>query len=142
MKGISTGICTVAEYDNSVFYKAQCSCMSEKHEQTLLLAYEEDIDQIQLTIYSTIWTNYVHTYDDNWWERLCTSWKSQVNKWKKVWTLITTGQIEGENDFLFSSEEQVGDYIRALQLGVIKMTESREAYKSKKVQEVLSNLDS
>jgi hypothetical protein len=119
------GICKVAEYDTSVFYNVQCSCMSDKHAQTITLDIDDDV--IMLSIYSTIWTHYNNRWCDTWQEKLEHFYNSQTLKWKQVFKLIFTGQVEAENEFLFQGEEQIRDYIAALEEGLEKLNSIKES---------------
>lgn len=119
MSKLSRGICKVAEYDSSVFYNAQCSCMHDKHAQTITLDIDDDV--IMLSIYSTIWTHYNTSWCNTWQEKLEQWYNSQKLKWKQVFKLIFTGQVEAENEFMFYGEEQIRDYIAALEQGLEKL---------------------
>lgn len=120
MKEPSNRICEIANYGKSVFYKAICSCSDDKHTQTLVLDMDND-GVITLSIFSTIWTHYKYDWCDNWWERLGVWYRSQINKWKQVFTLIFTNQIEGENEFMLHGEEQIRSFIDALESGLNKI---------------------
>ncbi len=119
------GICKVTEYENAVFYKAHCDCMNDKHTQTLILDYDDNLDIITLAIHSTIWTHFNTNWCTTWTERLEQWYNSQCLKWSQVIKLIWTGQIEGENEFLFQSKEQVRDYITALEEGLEKLDRAK-----------------
>ncbi len=114
------GICKVGEYNTSIFYKAVCNCMDNDHTQDLILELDSD-GVITLSINSTIWTHYTDSWCDTWYEKLGVYYKSQCYKWKQVFKLIFTGQIKGENEFLLHSEQQIQDYINALQSGLDKL---------------------
>ena len=115
------GICKVAEYPDSVFYKAHCDCMSDNHTQTLILDYDKEFDIVTLAVHSTITTQYNTDWCTTWQERLEQWYNAQILKFNQVCKLIWTGQIEGENEFLFQSKEQVRDYIAALEEGLDKL---------------------
>lgn len=133
----SRGISKVAEYPDSIFYRATCSCLDNRHDQTLILDVDREDGLIHLSIHSDIWTKYNYVwcpdYDDeeNDWRnklryyrcKLKYWYRSEKNKWKQVFTLIFTSQIEGENEFLFNGEEQIQSYIDALQSGLDKIKE-------------------
>ncbi len=118
-----SGICMVSENSDTIFYKAHCSCGSDEHTQTLILDLDKDA-VIMLSIHSKIWTHYNNSWCDTWQERLDLWWKSQKLKWKQVYKLIFTGQIEGENEFMFYGKDQIQSYIDALQKGLNRIEDS------------------
>ncbi|RWZ87185.1 MAG: hypothetical protein EO766_11660 [Hydrotalea sp. AMD] len=120
MNNPSRNICITNDFGKTIFYKAHCSCTDDKHTQTLVLDRDQD-DVITLSIHSTIWSKYSYKWCDNWYEKLGVWLNSQKLKWKQVFILIFTDQIEGENEFMFHGEEQVQSYIDALQLGLEKI---------------------
>lgn len=104
------------EAENSVMYRAICSCTDFHHDQTLSLEYNTYNDEqpglFELTIFHEMW------YPD---------WK-EANWFKKVWKrfkvssrLLFTGYVELEGGFMFSGQDAVLDYILALKEGLKKL---------------------
>lgn len=116
----ATNICEVQQFDDYIFYKAHCSCMADEHTQTLILENDSD-GIILLSIHGTIYTHHNDSWCDKPMEKLDQWWKSQKLKWKQVFKLITTAQIEGENEFMFYGKDQIQSYIDALQDGLNRL---------------------
>lgn len=122
MDKISTGICIVSEYDDTIFFKAQCSCTDAEDEQRLCMSYNRDLQQVELLISSNLSTEYApNSYTSGMWETISDWTKSLVFNCKQVYRLLTTGILTVEASFLFESEAQIQDYITALQQGLEKL---------------------
>lgn len=119
MSETSKCICEVSSYPTAIFYKAVCCCLDDKHTQTLIL--EKDSGMIGLSIHSTIYTKYDYHWCDNWKEKVQNWFKNQTRTWKYVFTLLFTGQVEGDSEFIFQDEKQIRDYISALESGIEKL---------------------
>ena len=101
-----------------ISYRATCACTDEHHSQTLHIENIEDTDMIELTIYSQLW------YPD-WIEK---------NPFKRFWRrlkvstkLLFTGQIFLEGGFMFSGEDSIKDYVKALKEGLKKIDKSKHS---------------
>jgi hypothetical protein len=122
MVAISTGICVLSEYDNAIFFKAQCGCASSDDEQHLCMSYNDDLQDVELLVSCKVTTEYFpSSYDDTLWESVGNWVSAQLFKVKQVYRLLTTGVLTAETSFLFESEAQIQDYITALQLGLEKL---------------------
>lgn len=113
------------ESENSVMYRAVCSCTDNHHDQTLSLEYNEYNDEqpglLELTIYHEIW--YPDWKEENWFKKI----------WKRIKVsskLLFTGEVELEGGFMFSGKEAVKDYIDALSSGLKKLSDKKiKAYR-------------
>lgn len=111
----SENICKVSEYEDSIFYKAHCNCMSPEHEHCLELSYENhggENKEICLTLYSDL--AYYDIYGCKWYQKF---WK----RIKIAFSLLIGGHPEIHDCFLFNGEKAVEDYIKALQEGLEKL---------------------
>ncbi|MFQ5786705.1 MAG: hypothetical protein ACE5H1_01865 [Thermodesulfobacteriota bacterium] len=97
-----------AQYENTVFYTARCSCMG--HEQSLMLDY--DIEQPD-TVILLLNTN----LDINVW-REDGLFRSIWKRIKYASKILFTGSFEWDSDFIFQGEKQIEDYITALREGL------------------------
>ena len=121
MTTIANNISKSLELDNSIYFKAQCGCGEDSHTQTLNLDYDKECDILALHVYSTIRTHYNYHSSDNWQEKI-KIWFNNKKRWiKQLAILFFTGQIQGENEFIFTTRDQVNDYIAALQYGLSKI---------------------
>lgn len=103
---MSKNICTINEFDDSIFFKAHCGCSSDNHIQTLELEKFSE-DSISLHLYSKVYTKY---------------WKYPfLKRLYFSWRVLWDGYIEYETEFLFEGKEQILDYIKALKSGMNKL---------------------
>jgi hypothetical protein len=114
---ITTNICKVGEYDDSVFFKAICSCIS--HDTTLFLEFDKEIGDIQLTTYSEITLS--KWYSWSWWQ-------VPFKRLKIALRVLFGDMIEMEGDFIFAGEQAVKDYISALQQGLVKVKIAKDIW--------------
>jgi len=116
---ISKNVMKLNNFDDSIYYKADCSCGDSDHE--ILIEFEKDKecpDMIFLNFYKNIaW---------------CSHWGSDnifYNFWKRVKCAIKvlfTGYVELEESFIIQGEDSINDIIKALEEGkeYIKGTEN------------------
>ena len=108
-----------------IFYKAQCSCMDDHDIHTLVLEHDKDINDIVMTLQAKV------NYHEGWCHKvgIFTNllWKLQTynRRIKNVVKLLFTGYIEEEATFIFNSEEQLKDYLSALQDGLSKIQKEK-----------------
>ena len=102
-------VMTIHEFEDSVYYRAACSCGSHEHEVTIEVEIDKDINMVSINFYKNIaWCS--HWGSPNFFQRC---WL----KIKAVFKIIFTGYIELEEGFLMDSEEQIQDFINALEEG-------------------------
>ena len=96
----------VNEFDNSVIYRAACSCGSDEHDVTIELERDEEIpSMIFLNFYKKIgWCS--HWGNLNWFKRV----------WKRIKCsilMLFTGYVELEESFILS-DDNIDLFIAAL----------------------------
>lgn len=115
-------ICKVAEYNNSVFLKAHCSCIDDDHVHTLILGYDTELNLLNLEIYAksfTPWGNYDNAKTPlEKIEKIFKDWKRRIS-W--IFSIIFKGYVETETSFEFYGEDQINDYLNALQEAKLKI---------------------
>ena len=107
--------CVLQSFKDAIFYRATCSCQSEKCPITLELEIDRTFGDITLKM----------------WKKLacCTWWGTDgwfIEKWKRIlWAtrLLLTGYIEVEQAFIFDSEEHIDGFIQALTEGKERLKE-------------------
>lgn len=99
------GILKRTEYGHSKSYQVVCECMDPGHDHNLWV--ESDCNNVTVTIYTTS--------KSKWWT---------LNRWQKMWTLLTKGYIEYEAD-LIMNEQQALNYAATLNKAVADVKEFR-----------------
>lgn len=112
----STRVCTMGEFETSVFLHAHCSCGHENHSQTLEIELDEDCDIINLLIYSKIVTPYVHEPSCNapFLEKVEYFYKDWKARFSWIISIIFKGYVQAENVFTLDGDKQIEDYIDAI----------------------------
>jgi hypothetical protein len=115
---ISNKVMKVAEFDNAIFYRANCGCGSDDCGLTLELEYDPEINMVSLNMYQKLaycsWFGVSPTEKFYW-------FKDMYNRIKGALKLFFTGKIELEESFLFRESEQIDHFILALQEGMEKI---------------------
>ena len=104
---ISKNVMKTNEFQDSIYYRAACSCGSNEHDVTIEFEIDEDISTM-------IFMNF---YKNIAW---CSHW-GDLNLLKRIWKRITcslrvlfTGYIELEESFIIQGEEDIDFLIDAL----------------------------
>jgi hypothetical protein len=105
------GILKRNNYGNSMLYQVACECGDSNHDHNLWV--EADDGNITVTIYTTA--------KSKWWE---------INRWRKIWTLITKGYIEYEASLIIDKQVAL-NYADVLK-SAIKDCEKFEAERMKR----------
>jgi len=92
------GILIKKDYGDAKIYEIVCECGDCNHSHTVWVE-AEDIG-VNVTIYTQQKTK--------WWK---------INRWQKIWTLLTKGYIEVESD-LIMGEQQALNYAETLKKAV------------------------
>ena len=92
------GILERRDYGHSKSYQVVCECHDAGHDHNIWV--EADHDRVMVTIYTTA--------KSQWWK---------LNRWQKIWTLLTKGYIEYETD-LIMTEQQAINYADTLKKAV------------------------
>jgi hypothetical protein len=108
------GILKIRDFGTSVSYKVTCECGDDSHSHNIWV--EADDSGVSVTIFTTA--------KSKWW---------QLNRWKKIWTLLTKGYVEYEADVIMS-EQQALNYSATLAEAVkqVKQREQERKFMSKK----------
>ena len=104
---ISKNIMKTDEFENSIFYRAACSCGSNEHDITIEFEIDKEIpSMLFLNFYKNIaWCS--HWGDLNWFEKV----------WKRIkcsLKMLFTGYVELEESFIIEGEEDIDFFIDAL----------------------------
>ena len=110
---ISNKVMKMDEFNEAVFYKADCSCGSDDHITTIEMEYDHRINDISLNFYKTIaWCS--NWGDENWFGRI---WK----RIKAATKILFTGYIDLEETFMIEGGEHLNTFIEALHEGKDKV---------------------
>lgn len=113
---ISKNVMVMNEYNDLVFYRAQCGCMHDRHVQTLSLSRAEE-SGIHLCIDAEL-----HLRDryDVGRGRFARAWF----RVKSALKILFLGTISLEEEFIFNDEDSIRNYIVALEEGIDKLKAS------------------
>lgn len=117
---ISFRICKTDEWEDEVFYKADCACGSDGCNLTLDLQAEdydeEDLinDTINLNMYQDMYYDSWYGIKENWFCNI-------LSKIKVILRILFTGKIKMNSNFMFRGEKQIKAFINALEEGVEKI---------------------
>jgi hypothetical protein len=113
----------MSEFEDAVFYKAQCNCMDDTCTHTIELEMQ-DLKVNNVVEHRDISLNF---YTDCY---LADYFGKDRNLISKMWfrikyafILIFTGKIMMEQYFMFNGKKAIQDYIDALQEGINKLDE-------------------
>jgi hypothetical protein len=79
------GILKRNDFGNSMCYQVVCECGDSNHDHNLWV--EADDGNVSVTVYTTA--------KSKWWE---------LNRWKKIWILLTKGYIEYEASLIMGKQ--------------------------------------
>jgi len=108
----------VMEFNDAVYYRANCGCGSDECGLTLELEYDEEIKDISLTIYEKL------AYCSWFGVKILSKFYRFHDIWHRIkgaTKLLFTGQIILEEAFLFRDSQQIDAFITALQEGKEKI---------------------
>jgi hypothetical protein len=100
------GILKRNEWGHAKSYQIVCECGDPNHAHEMFI--ESDNNNITVTIYTTA--------KSKWWS---------LNRWQKMWTLLTRGYIKYEAD-LIMNEQQALNYAETLKSAVNDVKEFRK----------------
>jgi len=105
----SNRIMKIHEFEDSVYYRASCSCGEPDCDLTLELEKDKDCDMIFLNMYKKLrWS--AHWRSDNFFKTL---WY----KIKMMFKILFLGYTEIEECFIFCGDEQIDGFLDALKEG-------------------------
>ena len=107
---ISKNVMKTDEFEDSIFYRAACSCGSNEHDVTIEFEIHKDVPtMLFLNFHKNIaWCS--HWGNLNWFERV----------WKRIkcsLVMLFTGYVELEESFIIQYEDQIDSFIEALKEG-------------------------
>jgi hypothetical protein len=106
------GILKVNDFGDSMSYKITCQCGDDGHSHNVWV--EADDGSVSVTIYTTA--------KSKWWE---------LNRWQKIWTLLTKGFVEYESNVIMN-EQQALNYSATLAEAVEQSKKFKQARQVKK----------
>ena len=137
---ISDNICRTAEFDDSIFYEAICSCQADHHKQAIIVEFEPELNDISLSIYSKIITEQFTTWDSRWeyQEALSNGDYFKIGYYKAklliehiaarirfTYNIWTKGYVKAENHFIFRNEKSIDAYLEAISSAKTKIKENQ-----------------
>lgn len=143
---ITNNICKVAEFKDSVFYKAICSCGGDHHDQTLIIEANNEYNQVSLQIYSKVITSQFTSSDSQYEyyeamkegdyvkmafykaKLLAEHIIARIRFTRDIWF---RGFVEVENEFTFRNNAAIDDYVKAIQIAKNKIKENQNGTNSK-----------
>lgn len=118
---ISDGVYKLREYKNSIFLGASCDCIDSRHSQMMIMEYDDEIGKATLTIYMPIYASVWERYADSWYEKVLNFFRNWRKRLSMCYDIIFKGYLEHEGDFIFKGEDQIKDYISALEQALEKI---------------------
>lgn len=138
---ISNNICKVAEFKDSIFYEAICSCQADNHTQTLIVEADEGIaGQVNLAIYSKVITSQFTSWDSRYEyseamqngdyfkmayykaKLLIEHIAARIRFTRDIWF---KGYVQVENQFIFRNSDSINDYVEAILQAKTKIKENK-----------------
>lgn len=99
------------EFEDSVYYRATCSCGSDEHDITIEFEIDKDIDHmIFLNFYKKVYWSANWKSNDNW-------FKNILFRIKGAFKILFFGYLELQEDFILEGEEHIDSFINALKEG-------------------------
>jgi hypothetical protein len=119
LESISKNITKINEFKDAVYYTAICACGDDTHHNiTIELEKEKDTNMLYMNFYKNIaWSS--HWGEMNWFKRIYKRIKCSLK-------ILFTGYVELEECFIIQGEDQINDFIKALEEGkhhIIKNSE-------------------
>lgn len=123
MEEITTtkGVCEVLDLNNYIVYKTTCDCLFDEHNHTLVVSIEDN-DTVTLDISFKAYKE-TPDYRYPWYVRL-------LGKFKACYDIIFKGCIEVDSEFIFSGEEHIESYIKALKEAMYRVKANKEKEKT------------
>jgi hypothetical protein len=110
--------------DDQVLFRAVCGCVDPYHDQELRLEYLDfgkdgnDMSAGMLELSIDHKMHYPDWNESNWFRKI---WK----RIKVASKLLFFGEVELDGGFMFSGEEAIRDYIKALQYGMKRLRQNK-----------------
>lgn len=143
----SKRICEISSGKTYVFYRAECSCGSDNHSHVIEISqdpFDTKHSILEMTFYST-------QVDKDWWKlpdknhrfALSNMWWAFKRRIKCAFNILFFGYFETEVNFMFHGEDQIQDYINALNEGIervkIGVKEANEKHQKQPKESILKD---
>jgi hypothetical protein len=112
----SSNIAIVSDFEDTIIYKAHCSCLDDNDIHTLVLEIDPSFDDITMILYAKVAIDEYYNRSDIILP-LRILWRI-----KNAIKILFTGHLDLEASYLFTDEQAVHDYIKALEYGLGKLS--------------------
>lgn len=102
------------DYNDFVSFNTSCKCHSSDHRLSVIV--EKEYDTIEMSIFFKV-SSY-DRYDASFWNKI-------VNRFKRAFRILFTGDADLEGEFIFRSREHCQDFVNTMQ-EAINQVESPE----------------
>lgn len=106
------GIMKTGDWGDSKSYRIACDCGQPEHRHDIWV--EADDTGVAVTVYTQV--------KSKWWS---------LNRWQKIWTLLTRGYVEYEADLIMSKQEAL-NYAKTLESAIIDVETFRKQRQEKR----------
>ena len=100
------GIYQKSDFGDSKSYGVACGCGDSAHEHQLWIEADEEFVTVNIST----------KVKSKWW---------QLNRWQKIWTLLTRGYVEYQADLLLK-EQQALNYAETLKKAITDVKQFRQ----------------
>ena len=128
MNKIANGIMKLYEYKESICYRASCGCSDPKHD--LSITIEQDLDEcdnISIIFYTDIQVQYTYIDHGDSVIEIISNWIDNIKfRIKKAFEILFTGYTGMDAEFILDREENIKDFINALNEGLTKIKNNKK----------------
>lgn len=112
---MNLGVMKTAEYDDSVLFRVMCDCQDSGHDLHVELEYDNKFGTVDLHFYPELkWADYYNS---------CNFFKRMYHRVKYCARVLLFGEIELYSDMIFTKEEHIDNFIKALEVSRDKLKE-------------------
>ena len=101
------GILKRNDWGDSKLYQVACECSDSNHDHNVWIEID-DTERVNVTVYTTV--------KSKWWS---------LNRWQKIWTLLTQGYVEYEATIVMT-EQQALNYSETLKKAIKDVKQFKE----------------
>ena len=102
----AVGILKRNDWGDAMTYQVVCECGDSNHDHNIWI--EAEHDRVMVTIYTQ--------QKSKWWS---------MNRWQKIWTLLTKGYIEYEGSIIMT-EQQALNYTETLKCAILDVKQFKK----------------